>query len=243
MNTQYSEMRPSPQNLIESELNQVRRIAHFYHGRVRGVIEIEDLIQVGNIGLIDAAQRYVHKEGVTFASYAGIRIRGAIVDHLRRASHLCRTTIAMRQKIKRATETLERRLQRVPSGSEISSEAGMNIHEYEEWRVAFQANTHNTIDEVMDDFSIWFHSKDDNPEDQLAKAQMKAALRLALEVLSEKEALVIQLYYVEELNVYEIAEVLEVTTGRVSQIKKAAIMRLRDRMADITGDTHDGMTV
>ena len=236
MNTQYSEMRPSPQNLIESELNQVRRIAHFYHGRVRGVIEIEDLIQVGNLGLIDAAQRYVHRDGVTFGSYAGIRIRGAIVDHLRRASHLCRTTIAMRQKVNRATESLERRLQRMPSATEIAAEAGMNIHEYEEWRVVFQANTHNTIDEMNDDFSIWFHSSDDNPEDHLAKVQMKASLRRALEVLSEKEALVIQLYYVEELNVYEIAEVLEVTTGRVSQIKKAAILRLRDRLAEITGE-------
>lgn len=236
MNTQYSEMRPSPQNLIESELNQVRRIAHFYHGRVRGVIEIEDLIQVGNLGLIDAAQRYVHRDGVTFGSYAGIRIRGAIVDHLRRASHLCRTTIAMRQKVNRATESLERRFQRMPSATEIAAEAGMNIHEYEEWRVVFQANTHNTIDEMMDDFSIWFHSSDDNPEDHLAKVQMKASLRRALEVLSEKEALVIQLYYVEELNVYEIAEVLEVTTGRVSQIKKAAILRLRDRLAEITGE-------
>jgi len=236
MNTQYSEMRPSPQNLIESELNQVRRIAHFYHGRVRGVIEIEDLIQVGNLGLIDAAQRYVHRDGVTFGSYAGIRIRGAIVDHLRRASHLCRTTIVMRQKVNRATESLERRLQRMPSATEIAAEAGMNIHEYEEWRVVFQANTHNTIDEMMDDFSIWFHSSDDNPEDHLAKVQMKASLRRALEVLSEKEALVIQLYYVEELNVYEIAEVLEVTTGRVSQIKKAAILRLRDRLAEITGE-------
>ena len=236
MNTQYSEMRPSPQNLIESELNQVRRIAHFYHGRVRGVIEIEDLIQVGNLGLIDAAQRYVHRDGVTFGSYAGIRIRGAIVDHLRRASHLCRTTIAMRQKVNRATESLERRLQRMPSATEIAAEAGMNIHEYEEWRVVFQANTHNTIDEMMDDFSIWFHSSDDNPEDHLAKVQMKASLRRALEVLSEKEALVIQLYYVEELNVYEIAEVLEVTTARVSQIKKAAILRLRDRLAEITGE-------
>lgn len=236
MNTQYSEMRPSPQNLIEAELNQVRRIAHFYHGRVRGIIEIEDLIQVGNLGLIDAAQRYVHRDGVTFGSYAGIRIRGAIVDHLRRASHLCRTTIAIRQKVNRATENLERRLQRIPDATEIAAEMEMSIHEYEEWRVVFQANTHNTIDDMMDDFSIWFHSSDDSAEDHLAKVQMKAALRRALDVLSQKEALVIQLYYVEELNVYEIAEVLEVTTGRVSQIKKAAILRLRDRLAEITGE-------
>lgn len=236
MNTFYSEIRPSPLNLVEAELAQVRRIAHYYHGRVSGVIEVDDLIQVGNLGLIDAAQRYVPKDGVSFSSYAGIRIRGAIVDHLRRSSNLCRTTIMMRQKIKRSTDALEQRLQRAPTAIEIADEAGMSISEYEEWRLAFQANTHNSIDEVMDDFSIWFHSSDENPEVHMEKLEIKAALDLALRDLSEKEALVIQLYYVEELNVYEIAEVLGVTTGRVSQIKKAAITRLRDRMAEITGD-------
>ena len=238
MNTHYSEVRPSPRSLIEAELGQVRRIAHFYHGRVSGVIEVDDLIQVGNLGLIDAAQRYVQKDGVTFAAYAGIRIRGAIVDHLRRASNLCRTTIAMRQKVKRVTDKLEQKLQRAPSSMEIADEAGISVGEYEEWRVAFQANTHNSIDEVMDDFSIWFHSSDDNPEAHLAKVEIKAALRLALNDLTQKEALVVQLYYVEELNVYEIAEILNVTTGRVSQIKKGAIMRLRDRLANLTGDDH-----
>ena len=88
----------------------------------------------------------------------------------------------------------------------------------------------------MDDFSIWFEASDENPEAHMEKIEIKAALARALRDLNEKEALVIQLYYVEELNVYEIAEILSVTTGRVSQIKKAAITRLRNRMAELTGD-------
>lgn len=237
MNSFYSEVKPSPLSLVEAELGQVRRIAHYYHGRVSGVIEVDDLIQVGNLGLIDAAQRYVQKEGVSFASYAGIRISGAIVDYLRKSSNLCRTTIMMRQKIKRAADALEQRLQRMPTAIEIAKETDLTVTEYEEWRLAFQANTHNSIDEVMEDFSIWFHSSDDNPEAHMEKLEIKAALDVALKDLNQKEALVIQLYYVEELNVYEIADILEVTTGRVSQIKKAAISRLRNRMVDITGDT------
>lgn len=240
MNSFYSEVKPSPLSLVESELAQVRRIAHHYHGRVSGVVEVDDLIQVGNLGLIDAAQRYVPKDGVSFASYAGIRIRGAIVDYLRRSSNLCRTTIMMRQKVKRTADALEQKLQRIPTSVEIAQEAGMSVSEYEEWRLAFQANTHNSIEEVMDDFSIWFHSSDENPEAHIEKIEIKAALDIALRDLNRQEALVTQLYYVEELNVYEIAEILGVTTGRVSQIKKAAISRLRNRMTDITGEANRG---
>lgn len=233
----YPEQRPSPNDLIAGQMEQVRRIAHYFHGRVRGAVEVEDLIQAGCIGLVDAAQKYERQEGASFATYAGIKIRGAMADHLRRASNLCRTTIMNRQRVNRASLALERRLQRVPTSAEVAEELGMSVNEYEHWRQAFQANTLQTIEEVHDEFSVWFVSNAGNPEDEINKTELRAALRKALESLSEREALVIQLYYVEELNVYEIAEILEVTTGRVSQIKKAAITTLRTRLAELTGET------
>lgn len=239
LRAQYPEQRPAPHDLIASQMEQVRKIAHYFHGRVRGAVEVEDLIQVGYVGLVDAAQKYERKEGASFAAYAGIKIRGAIADHLRRASNLCRTTIVNRQKVNRASLALERRLQRQPTSVEIAEELGMSVNEYEHWRQAFQANTLQTIEEVHDEFSVWFLSSAGNPEEEINKVELRAALRKALESLSQREALVIQLYYVEELNVYEIAEILEVTTGRVSQIKKAAISTLRQRLAELTGDTSD----
>ena len=235
----YPEERPSPHDLIKGQMEQVRRIAHYYHGRVRGAVEVEDIIQAGYVGLVDAAQKYERQEGASFATYAGIKIRGAIADHLRRASNLCRTTIIHRQQVNRATIALERRLQRQPSSVEIAEELGMCINEYEHWRQAFQANTLQTIEEVHDEFSVWFFSAVGNPEEEINKTEVRAWLRKALESLSQREALVIQLYYVEELNIYEIAEILEVTTGRVSQIKKAAISVLRDRMVALTGESPD----
>lgn len=96
-----------------------------------------------------------------------------------------------------------------------------------EWEQAFQANVHQSLDTVYDEYSQWFVSEEANPEESLNDTELRGVLKNALGLLPEKEALVIQLYYVEELNVYEIAEVLEVTTGRVSQIKKSAITRLR----------------
>ena len=206
----------------------VRKIAWHMHGRVKSAVEIEDLIQIGMYGLVTAAQNYVVKEGVSFTSYAGIRIRGEIVDHLRRNSNLCRTTIQMQQKYNASFEKLSRQLQREPKNSEIAKDMGLEASELDNWEQAFAANTHQSLDSVYDEFSIWFASNDQSPEDELSDTELRENLVEALKTLPEREAMLVQLYYVEELNVYEIAEVLEITTGRVSQIKKSAISRLRE---------------
>ena len=92
---------------------------------------------------------------------------------------------------------------------------------------------HQSLDNVYDEFSIWFVSNENTPEENISDSELREVLKEALTTLPEREALVIQLYYVEELNVYEIAEILDVTTGRVSQIKKAAIARLRGFMDQV----------
>ena len=224
----YSETTKDINSLIEKNMGLVRKIAWHMHGRVKSAVEIEDLIQIGMYGLVTAAQNYVVKEGVSFASYAGIRIRGEIVDHLRRNSNLCRTTIQMQQRHKTSIETLSRQLQREPNQDEIAAEMGLETKELNNWEQAFAANTHQSLDSVYDEFSIWFASNDQNPEEELSDAELRETLVEALKTLPEREALLIQLYYVEELNVYEIAKVLDITTGRVSQIKKNAVSRLRD---------------
>ncbi|MEL0025057.1 MAG: sigma-70 family RNA polymerase sigma factor [Alphaproteobacteria bacterium] len=205
MRNQYLEQKPDIEELITSHMELVRQIAWHMRGSVHASTEIEDLIQIGYYGLVTAAQNYTLREGATFASYAGIRIRGAIVDFLRKNSNLCRTTIEMQKKANRAERELQSRHGRKPTSAEMASEMGI---------------------------SIWFESPENTPEDNVNEEELHAQLKEALRTLPEREALVIQLYYVEELNVYEIAEVLEVTTGRVSQIKKAAVTRLREFLRD-----------
>ena len=224
----YSDDSTNINQLIENNMGLVRKIAWHMHGRVKSAIEIEDLIQIGMYGLVTAAQNYVVKEGVSFASYAGIRIRGEIVDHLRRNSNLCRTTIQMQQKYNTTIEKLSKKLQRIPSNTEIAKDMGIEAFELDNWEQAFAANTHQSLDSVYDEFSIWFASNDQSPEDELSETELRNNLVEALKTLPEREAMLVQLYYVEELNVYEIAEVLDITTGRVSQIKKSAISRLRE---------------
>jgi RNA polymerase sigma factor FliA len=215
------------QKLIEENLDLVKKIAWQIFGKVSGSSEIEDLIQQGMEGLIHAAQKYTPKEGVNFKQYAYLRIRGSIIDFLRKNSNLCRTTIKKKQEFDKGFHKLQSQLSREPSKKEVVDFLNVTEDEFNYWETAFQANKLQSIDAVYDEFSILFASKTLSPEDSLADKELKNILKMALKDLNQREALVTQLYYVEELNVYEIAEILEISTGRVSQIKKSIIAKLR----------------
>ena len=228
MSTSYQNINSSnKENLIKSCLGIVRKIAWHYHGRVKNIIEIDDLIQIGMLGLVTAAENFTERPGVAFASYAKIRIKGEIVDFLRKNSNLCRTTIKKKQEFDKGFHKLQSQLGREPSKKEVVDFLNVTEDEFNYWETAFQANKLQSIDAVYDEFSILFASKTLSPEDTLADKELKNILKIALKNLNQREALVTQLYYVEELNVYEIAEVLEISTGRVSQIKKSIITKLR----------------
>lgn len=214
--------------LIESELNSVKKIAYHYYGRIKSAVEIEDLLQIGFLGLVDASHRYVESEQGSFKAYASIRIKGAIVDHLRKSSNLCRTTIARRKKVLAAEKILLDAHGRLPSDLELSDYMSISIDELFDWRKAFQANQLQSLDDVHNEFSEWFADLSAPVEDHIYLDELKAGLRTSLDGLKPNEALVLQLYYVEELNVYEIAEVMELSTGRVSQLKSAAIRFIRE---------------
>ena len=221
------------ETLIKSCLNLVKKIAWHYHGRVKNIIEIDDLIQIGMLGLVTAAENFIEKPGVTFSSYARIRIKGEIVDFLRKNSNLCRTTIVNKQKYEKTFEKLQKNLNRVPYDHELIQELDININELHKWKEAFAANKLENLDAVYDEFSIWFLSKENDPEEKFNELELRNALLKALKKLEKVEALVIQLYYVEELNVYEIAKILDLTNGRISQIKSFAIKKLRNEIKNI----------
>ena len=220
-------------HLIKSNTLLVKKIAWHYHGRVKNIVEIDDLMQIGMLGLITAAKNFTEKPGVSFSSYARIRIKGEIIDYLRKNSNLCRTTITNKQKYEKTIDKLRNLLNREPTGAEISESLNITIEELYSWKEAFAANKLEDIESVYDEFSIWFHSRDDTPEENLTDKELRNALLKSLYKLEKSEALVIQLYYVEELNVFEIAKILDVSNGRVSQIKSNAIRKLRDELKNI----------
>ena len=231
MSVKY-QTKPEVEELITDNLRLVQSIAWHLHARVSKVVEIDDLIQIGYYGLVTAAQKYTPQEGVNFSNYASLRIRGAMVDHLRKNSNLCRTTIKMQQRYNHAEQKLIKLHGRLPEQAEIADEMAISLSELQEWIKNFAANHHESMDQVYDDFSIIFASNTNDPEEELQNKDLKKILIEALKKLPEKMALVIQLYYVEELNVYEIAEVLDVTIGRVSQIKSEAVKKLRTHIAE-----------
>ena len=214
--------------LIENNLELVKKIAWQIFGRVQKVVEIEDLIQQGMEGLVFAAQKYSPKDGVTFQQYAQLRIRGSIIDFLRKNSNLCRTTIKKKQEFEKKRLELQKLQGKEPSKDDLIKSLGITYDEFNYWEKAFDANNVQSLDQAYDEYSVLYASQLKNPEAELQDKELKTQIRNSLKVLNQREAMVAQLYYVEELNVYEIAEVLDITTGRVSQIKKNAVSRLRE---------------
>jgi len=230
MNNYSKIIKPNIQNLVKDNVNLVKKIAWHLHGRVSAIIEIEDLIQIGMLGLINAAQNYTPQNDASFSSYANIRIKGEILDYLRKNSNLCRTTIKMKKISEKASLSLRHKFGREPNNTEIAKEIGITSEKYYEWTQAFEANVIRSLDDSYDEYSQWFVAKDMNPEENMNHQELKNLLKASLAKLEGKEALIIQLYFVEELNIYEIAEVMSVSTGRVSQIKTSAIKRIRESL-------------
>ena len=232
MSNYYSEKSSiSINQLIEDNLELVKKIAWQVFGRVQKVVEIEDLIQQGMEGLVSAAQKYSPKEGVSFQQYAQLRIRGSIIDFLRKNSNLCRTTIKKKQDFERAKLELLKSLGRDPTNDELIEKLKLQPDEFNYWEKAFQANNIQSLDQAYDEYSILYQSSSKNPEIELQDKELKNQIKEALKVLNQREAMVAQLYYVEELNIYEISEILEISTGRISQIKKSIIEKLRNEIS------------
>ena len=230
MNSYSKIIKPNVQNLIKDNINLVKKIAWHLHGRVSSIIDIEDLIQIGMLGLISAAQNYTPQKDASFSSYANIRIKGEILDYLRKNSNLCRATIRMKKISEKASVMLRHKLGREPLNNEIASEIGISSEKYYEWTNAFEANIIRSLDDSYDEYSQWFVTKEMNPEENINHTELRNGLKEVLGKLEGNEALVIQLYFVEELNVYEVAEVMNISTGRVSQIKTSAIKRIRENL-------------
>ena len=207
-----------------------RKIAWQIHGRVRDLLDIDDLIQIGMTALVEAAQRFQDTGEATFGAYASIRVRGALVDHVRNNLTLTRTAVQRRDRIAQARRDLLSEGKDPENQTLIAEKLGIGVAELQVWHGQIAQTTDKSLDEIYDDHSIWFADERPTPEHILLSGELRARLANNLKKLNEREAMVLQLYYVEEMNLEEIAETLSISIGRVSQIKKAAIGQLRNWM-------------
>jgi RNA polymerase sigma factor for flagellar operon FliA len=219
-------------SLVRSHIPLARKLAWQIHGRVRDLLDIDDMIQIGMTALIEAAQRFQDTGEATFGSYASIRVRGALIDHVRNNLKLTRTAVARRVQIANARRAVAAEGGNTDDLSLIAVKLGISVAELQGWNDQINCVADKSLDEIYDDHSIWFADERPTPENALLTMETRELLVNTLKRLPERDALVLQLYYVEELNLEEIAETLSVSVGRVSQIKKAAISQLRKWMSE-----------
>jgi RNA polymerase sigma factor FliA len=216
--------------LIEAHSALVRRIAWHVHSRMSTAIEVEDLIQIGLTALVEAAQHFEDR-GLAFAPYAQTRIRGAMVDALRRDARMGRAGMANRRYLAGIRARLEQEYMRAPNDAEMANATGLEPDAYHAMAASTVPVGQESIDESYSDHDMWFADLADGADTALEKAQLREALAANLGRLSEREALILQLYFAEELNLDEIGETLGVGAARVCQIKKAALDKMRMMMA------------
>jgi RNA polymerase sigma factor for flagellar operon FliA len=215
---------------VRAHVPLVRRIAWHVHGRAPGAVEIEELVQTGMVALVEAAQSYEDR-GHAFATYAQMRIRGSMIDLIRRNATICRSAIARRKQIETARRRLETELGRAPEEAELAAAMGVPASEWRALVDATETVRHESLDDVYSEHSMWFADEAEGADELLDRKDMAERLIAAIKQLPEREALVLQLYFVEELNLDEIGETLGVGAARVCQIKKAALDRVRGMLS------------
>ncbi|MDK9739657.1 RNA polymerase sigma factor FliA [Vibrio sp. D404a] len=212
----------------------VKRIAHHLLGRLPPNVLVDDLIQAGMIGLIEAQQNYDGSKGASFETYAGIRIRGAMLDDIRRGDWVPRSVHKNNREISNAIAELEAILNRDPSDSEVAKHMGLTLEQYHSALTDINCSKLVGIEDlgVSDDvISPNEDSQDNLPFQGVADESFRQALIDSIKQLPEREGLVLSLYYDEELNLKEIGEVLGVSESRVSQILSQSMQRLRTKLS------------
>ncbi|MDQ2878421.1 MAG: FliA/WhiG family RNA polymerase sigma factor [Pseudomonadota bacterium] len=209
----------------------VRRIAWHVHGAMSSAIEVEDLIQTGLVALVEAADSFEERGLVSFEQYLATRVRGSMIDALRRQATLTRGAMRRRRAYHEALAGLTADLGHAPNEAQLAERLGVGIDKLRTDYATAEAIRFEHLDAVYADDLPWFASDEPDAFDQLADADLRDALIAAITALPEREAQVVQLYYVEELNLEEIGQVLGVGAARVCQIKAAAHAKLKKALA------------
>jgi len=183
------------------------------------------------VALVESANSFEDR-GHAFATYATLRIRGAMIDHLRRHATICRAAIQRRRELGQVRTRLESRLGRGASEAEMAEEMGLAAADYRELVDDSQAVHQESIDEVYSDHSMWFADVEERADEAIDRGRLQQAIAAVIGTLPEREAMVLQLYFVEEMNLEEIGQTLGVGAARICQIKKAALDRVRAALTD-----------
>ncbi|MBK6998587.1 MAG: RNA polymerase sigma factor FliA [Rhodoferax sp.] len=223
--------------LIKQYQPLVRRLAHYMMAKLPASVEVDDLIQVGLIGLADALSRFESSQGVQFETFATQRIRGAMLDELRGNDWMSRGSRKNQKEIESSIRQLEHRLGRSPVESEIAAEMGLGLAEYQDVLNKVRGTQLVYLEDMNrsgedDDSYLDRHvaDADSDPLNLLRNQRLRESLVQAIKTLPEREQYVMSMYYEQDMNLKEIAQVLDVTESRVCQLHSQSIARLRAKM-------------
>lgn len=215
----------------------VKRIAYHLMNRLPDSVQVDDLIQAGMLGLLEAIKNYDASQGASFDTYAGIRIRGSMLDEVRRSDWTPRSVHKKSRMVAEAIRTIENKTGREARDSEVAEHLGIAIDEYNHILQDSSSSRVFSVEELAQDGDQYLDEAldyDEGPVEGLSRDSFQKALANAIMGLPERERLVISLYYDEELNLREIGEILDVSESRVSQICSQAVLRLRSRLSEWT---------
>jgi RNA polymerase sigma factor for flagellar operon FliA len=220
---------PSGADLVERHAVLVKRIAYHLAGRLPSSVDVDDLIQAGMIGLLEAAQHFAADRGASFETYAGIRIRGAMIDALRQLDWAPRSVHRKARDAADAMRSIEGRHGRAATEAEVAAAMGVTLEEYQDIVRDAAACQVSSLEEVAGVTEIPGALPD--PFQDTEDGALRTAVADAIAVLPERERLVMSLYYDDELNLKEIGAVLGVSESRVCQLHGQALVRMRGKLA------------
>jgi RNA polymerase sigma factor for flagellar operon FliA len=225
-------------HLLTEHMPLVKRLAHQMKAKLPPSVEVDDLVQAGMIGLLDAISRYEENHGAQFETYAVLRIRGAMLDELRSSDWMPRSTRQNMRKVEQAMATLQQQLGRPPSESEIAKSLKLSLADYQEMlgdsgghQLVYYEDFHDEDgnDSWLDRYAV----DDDDPLRALLETDFRKAVIDAIDNLPPREKILMGLYYEEELNLKEIGAVMGVSESRVSQLHSQAVGRLRTYLREL----------
>ena len=224
--------------LVEQHAGLVKRIAQHLKARLPANVLLDDLIQAGMVGLLEAARSFDGSKGASFETFAGIRIRGAMLDEIRRGDWTPRSVHRNARRVAEAIQQLEAELGRDVKDAEVAERLGVSLEQYHQMLMEINAGRIIGIEDlgVSEDVLSGEGGKYENaPYDDLAQEAFQKALAQAITTLPERDALVLSLYYDDELNLREIGEILNVSESRVSQIHSQAMLKLKAKLRAWSG--------
>lgn len=199
-------------------------------------VEYDDLVSYGIFGLIDAIDKFDYGKGIKFETYASLRIRGSILDQIRKMDWIPRSVRQKQKAISEAAKKLEAMLGPNYADEDMAKELGISEEEYNTWLSQTNISNVSSLDDIMEQGSdvknTGSGSSNIDPESSVVKEELKEQLVRALSALTEKEKKVVMLYYYEELTLKEISRVMEVSESRVSQLHSKALTKMRGYLGD-----------